>query len=164
MEINNSNYDDMLMDSIIEQQQNNKLLKRKCVDYHTPAVLDISSRLYYKTMRSRQTRLDTPYLQPHSSYIHLMGLPISRRSAPDPSSVYCTFMAHVTRAKNSSAVMCLRWTPGGQRLLTGNYDRKSHLTDHRVAQLDAMGFVWSKAPTLKLSLPAEDNSSSTTND
>ena len=42
--------------------------------------------------------------------------------------------------------------------------RKSHLTDHRVAQLDAMGFVWSKAPTLKLSLPAEDNSSSTTND
>lgn len=42
--------------------------------------------------------------------------------------------------------------------------RKSHLSDHRVAQLDEIGFVWSKAPTLKLSLPAEENSSSATND
>jgi len=92
-------------DEYRQTAQDGKSLKRKCVDYHNPAVLDISSRLYRKATRSHTTRIDALYLQPHSSYIPLMGLPISRVSAPDPSLVYCTNMAHVTRAKNSSAVM-----------------------------------------------------------
>jgi hypothetical protein len=138
--IHNNNYNDLLVDNFMEQQQqqqqqqhhhldSSKTLKRKCVDYHTSAVVDISSRLYLKSVRSRSSRLDTPYLQPHSSYIPLLGLPISRRSSPDPSSVFCTHMAHVTRAKNSSAVMCLSWTPGGRRLLTGNYEGEFTLWD-----------------------------------
>lgn len=156
--INNHNYSDLLMDDILEQQQqqhpqpqqhhvdSSKTLKRKCVDYHTSAVVDISSRLYVQSVRSRSMRLDTPYLQPHSSYISLMGLPISRRSSPDPSSVYCTHMAHVTRAKNSSAVMCLSWTPGGRRLLTGNYEGEFTLWDGMLGSFWNRFFGFSVCP------------------
>ena len=38
-------------------------------------------------------------------------------------------MAHVTRAKNSYPVMCLSWTPGGRRLLTGNQEGEFTLWD-----------------------------------
>eukprot|EP00557_Chaetoceros_sp_GSL56_P012197 CAMPEP_0176485284 /NCGR_PEP_ID=MMETSP0200_2-20121128/4958_1 /TAXON_ID=947934 /ORGANISM="Chaetoceros sp., Strain GSL56" /LENGTH=422 /DNA_ID=CAMNT_0017881919 /DNA_START=474 /DNA_END=1742 /DNA_ORIENTATION=+ len=38
-------------------------------------------------------------------------------------------MAHVTRAKNSSPVMALSFTPGGRRLLTGNQDGEFTLWD-----------------------------------
>lgn len=80
-------------------------LKRKCIDFHNPALVDLSSRLYRKSLRSSYARLDAPYMQPHSSYLRFMGLPISDTSCPNPSTVYCTQMAHVTRAKNSNPVM-----------------------------------------------------------
>eukprot|EP00591_Stephanopyxis_turris_P006239 CAMPEP_0195525578 /NCGR_PEP_ID=MMETSP0794_2-20130614/26068_1 /TAXON_ID=515487 /ORGANISM="Stephanopyxis turris, Strain CCMP 815" /LENGTH=508 /DNA_ID=CAMNT_0040656065 /DNA_START=17 /DNA_END=1540 /DNA_ORIENTATION=+ len=104
-------------------------LKRKCVDYHNPAVLDLSSRLYRKSSRSYHSRIDVPYLQPHSSYLRMMGLPISEVACSDPSAAFCTQMAHVTRAKNSNPVMCLSWTPGGRRLLTGNQEGEFTLWD-----------------------------------
>ena len=84
---------------------NKNNLKRKCIDFHNPAVIELSSRLYRKSLRSQFQRMDAPYIQPHSSYIRLMGLPISSSSLPNPSFVYCTQMAHVTRAKNSNPVM-----------------------------------------------------------
>lgn len=114
-----------------DDQDQRPNLKRKCIDFHNPAVIDLSSRLYRKACRSSHVR-DTglmPFLQPHSSYLRLMGLPIGEMSAPNPSVAYLTQMAHVTRAKNSNPVMCLSWTPGGRRLLTGNQEGEFTLWD-----------------------------------
>ena len=63
-----------------------------------------------------------------------MGLPLgevgsSRGGDVIPSVAYLTHLAHVTRAKNSSPVMCLSWTPGGRRLLTGNQEGEFTLWD-----------------------------------
>lgn len=112
-----------------DQQQQRANLKRKCIDFHNPAVIDVSSRLFNKPSRSFLARLDAPYLQPHSAYIRFMGLPLSQVSFPNPSVAYTTQMAHVTRAKNSYPVMCLSWTPGGRRLLTGNQEGEFTLWD-----------------------------------
>ena len=103
-------------------------LKRKCIDYHAPAVLDLESRLYRKACRTAHVR-DAPFLQPHSSYLRHLGLPIMDASAPTHSMAYLTYMAHVTRAKNSQPVMSLSWTPGGRRLLTGNQEGEFTLWD-----------------------------------
>ena len=111
-----------------EQKAAERNLIRKCIDYHAPAVLDITNRLYYKACRSSHVRNDV-YLQPHSAYLRLMGMPLAGVSAPNPSMAYCTHLAHVTRAKNSTPVMCLSWTPGGRRLLTGNQEGEFTLWD-----------------------------------
>ena len=111
-----------------EQKAAEKNLIRKCVDYHTPGVIDTSNRLYSKACRTAHVR-NRIYLEPHSSYLRLMGMPISQASAPNPSVCYLTFLAHVTRAKNSTPVMCLSWTPGGRRLLTGNQEGEFTLWD-----------------------------------
>jgi len=112
-----------------EQEAAQRNLKRKCVDYHNPAVIDLSDRLYNKSSRSSYARHYQNYLQPHSSYLRLMGMPISTVHAPNVSSAYLTYLAHVTRAKNSWPVMCLSWTPGGRRLLTGNSEGEFTLWD-----------------------------------
>lgn len=111
-----------------EQVAAERNLIRKCIDFHTPAVMDVSNRLYFNASRFHHVR-NAPYLQPHSAYLRLMGLPISTASAPDPSTVFCTHLAHVTRAKNSTPVMSLSWTPGGRRLLTGNQEGEFTLWD-----------------------------------
>lgn len=111
-----------------EQQAAERNLIRKCIDYHTPGAVDINSRLFTKACRSSHVRKSL-YLQPHSSHWRLMGMPLSSVSAPNPSTCYLTFMAHVTRAKNSTPVMCLSWTPGGRRLLTGNQEGEFTLWD-----------------------------------
>ena len=103
-------------------------LKRKCIDYHAPAVLDLESRLYRKACRTAHVR-DAPFLQPHSSYLPRLGLPIMDAAAPCHSMAYLTYIAHVTRAKNSQPVMSLSWTPGGRRLLTGNQEGEFTLWD-----------------------------------
>lgn len=115
-------------DDDAEQKAAERNLIRRCVDYHTPAVVDISNRLYRKASRSAHVR-NYPYLQPHSAYLRLMGMPISEVSAPNPSTCYVTYMAHIAKAKNASAVHCLSWTPGGRRLLTGNFDGEFTLWD-----------------------------------
>eukprot|EP01083_Nonionella_stella_P255867 877646_1 len=92
-------------------------LKRKCIDYHTGALMDVCSRLY-KSRRS----CDAIYAQPHSSYLRLNALPITSLPNSIHSNAFLTHMAHVTRAKNSSPVMTLSFTPGGRRLLTGNQE------------------------------------------
>lgn len=111
-----------------EQQAAERNLKRKCIDYHTPAVIDITSRLYRKfsTCPSSSSQL---YLQPHSSYLRLMGMPIATTATTSSSEALLTHLAHVTRAKNSTPVLCLSWTPGGRRLLTGNQDGEFTLWD-----------------------------------
>jgi polyadenylation factor subunit 2 len=111
-----------------EQKAAERNLIRKCIDFHNPAVLDTSNRLYYNASRSSHVR-NMPYLQPHSTYLRLMGMPVSTVSAPNPSTAFLTHLAHVTRAKNSTPVMCLSWTPGGRRLLTGNQDGEFTLWD-----------------------------------
>jgi polyadenylation factor subunit 2 len=59
-----------------------------------------------------------------------MGMPLSDVNAPNhPSTCLVTFLAHVTRAKNSTPVMCCSWTPGGRRLLTGNQEGEFTLWD-----------------------------------
>ena len=59
-----------------------------------------------------------------------MSLPISDCIGHlNPSKIYCTQLAHVTRAKNSNPVMSLSWTPGGRRLLTGNQEGEFTLWD-----------------------------------
>jgi polyadenylation factor subunit 2 len=113
-----------------EQKAAERNLLRKCVDYHVPAVIDIENRLYYKASQTNHARHFLPYLQPHSSALRLMGMPISNVvSDPINSNAFCTFLAHVTRAKNSTPIMCLSWTPGGRRLLTGNQDGEFTLWD-----------------------------------
>jgi polyadenylation factor subunit 2 len=112
-----------------EQKAAERNLIRRCVDYHNPAVIDITNRLYMKACRSAHVKHHQPYLQPHSTYLRLMGMPISTVSAPNPSTCYLTYLAHVTRAKNSTPVMCLSWTPGGRRLLTGNQEGEFTLWD-----------------------------------
>lgn len=115
-----------------KQEQQRANLKRKCIDFHNPALIDVQSRLYRKACRSSHVRNDygnLVYMQAHSSYLRFMGLPIGDVACPNPSTVYCTQMAHVTRAKNSNPVMCLSWTPGGRRLLTGNQEGEFTLWD-----------------------------------
>jgi polyadenylation factor subunit 2 len=97
------------------EPQDTQNLKRKCVDYHTCAVIDVSSRLY----KSRRMQ-DNFQPLPHSSYIKHMSLPVSFLPSVIASTAYLTHIAHVTRAKNSTPVICLSFTPGGRRLLTGN--------------------------------------------
>jgi polyadenylation factor subunit 2 len=104
-------------------------LIRRSVDYHVPAVLDLQNRLYVKAGRTHQVRQFTRYLQPHSSQLRLMGMPLSQVSVPVASACYLTWNAHTTRAKNSSPVLCLSWTPGGRRLLTGNQEGEFTLWD-----------------------------------
>ena len=58
-----------------------------------------------------------------------MGMPLSTVSDPIAASFYLTWLAHTTRAKNSTPVMCLSWTPGGRRLLTGNQEGEFTLWD-----------------------------------
>eukprot|EP00560_Eucampia_antarctica_P003560 CAMPEP_0197837014 /NCGR_PEP_ID=MMETSP1437-20131217/30816_1 /TAXON_ID=49252 ORGANISM="Eucampia antarctica, Strain CCMP1452" /NCGR_SAMPLE_ID=MMETSP1437 /ASSEMBLY_ACC=CAM_ASM_001096 /LENGTH=507 /DNA_ID=CAMNT_0043443683 /DNA_START=176 /DNA_END=1699 /DNA_ORIENTATION=+ len=111
------------------QDQERRNLKRKCIDFHNPAVLDLSSRLYRKACRSLHVRSFGPSLQPHSSNIRLMSTFLAEVGAPTTSMAYLTQMAHVTRAKNSSPVMCLAWTPGGRRLLSGNQEGEFTLWD-----------------------------------
>lgn len=111
-----------------EQEAAERNLIRRCVDYHGPAVIDLQDRMYRRACRSRDVR-NSLYLQPHSSQLRLMGMPISKVSAPIPSEFYLTYRAHVTRAKNSHPIICLSWTPGGRRLLTGNHEGEFTLWD-----------------------------------
>ena len=111
-----------------EQKAAERNLIRKCIDFHSPGVIDVSNRLYFKACRSSHVR-SAPYLQPHSAYLRLMGMPISTVAAPNASTAFVTHLAHVTRAKNSTPVMCLSWTPGGRRLLTGNQEGEFTLWD-----------------------------------
>ena len=95
-------------------ENNNKAeLKRKCIDYHTPAVLDVTSRLYRKpnsrlhTLPGGSGRAGYPYIQCHTNYLKLLGLPCGEGVGGDviPSVAFLTYCAHVTRAKNSNPVM-----------------------------------------------------------
>jgi polyadenylation factor subunit 2 len=112
-----------------EQTAAERNLIRKCVDYHAPAVIDLEHRYYHKASCSGHVRSAHHYLQPHSAYFRMMGLPISHVADPINSMTFCTYLAHVTRAKNSTPIMCLSWTPGGRRLLTGNQDGEFTLWD-----------------------------------
>ena len=118
-----------------EQEAAERNLIRRVIDYHSPAVIDIQNRLYFShrnhTANIRQRYSCSPYtLQPHSNYIRLMGMPIRNSSiAPIPSELFLTYRAHVTRAKNSTPIICLSWTPGGRRLLTGNHEGEFTLWD-----------------------------------
>lgn len=107
-----------------EQEAAERNLIRRCIDYHVPATLDVQDRLY----RNKRTKQHN-YLQYHSTYIRLMGMPISNMSDPNPRDYLLTYCAHVTKAKNSSPIVCLSWTPGGRRLLTGNNEGEFTLWD-----------------------------------
>ena len=93
--------------------ENKAELKRKCIDYHTPAVLDVTSRLYRKpnsrlhTLPGGSGRAGYPYIQCHTNYLKLLGLPCGEGVGGDviPSVAFLTYCAHVTRAKNSNPVM-----------------------------------------------------------
>lgn len=118
-------------DQDVEQEAAERNLIRRCIDYHGPAVLDCQNRLYFAHSRQRNSR---PYLQPHSSYLRLMGMPLQSVSNNNgtnlmTSEFYLTWMAHVTRAKNSTPIICCSWTPGGRRLLTGNNEGEFTLWD-----------------------------------
>jgi hypothetical protein len=57
-----------------EDDQQQTELKRRCIDYHTPAVLDLTSRLYRKSNRRLHSLpggsgLAYPYLQCHTNYV-----------------------------------------------------------------------------------------------
>jgi polyadenylation factor subunit 2 len=113
-----------------EQDAAERNLLRRCVDYHTPAILDITSRLYRKAHRRSHLPPTCPYLQPHSSYIRHMLPPLTTvATRPSASEFNCTYMAHMTRAKNSTPILCCSWTPGGRRLLTGNQEGEFTLWD-----------------------------------
>src|SRR6056300_218649 len=70
---NNNNNDENNNEEGEEQQTE---LKRRCIDYHTPAVIDLSSRLYRKSNRRSHalpggSGLAYPYLQCHTNYVSL---------------------------------------------------------------------------------------------
>jgi hypothetical protein len=104
-------------DELQQQEEDNKgqsELKRRCIDYHTPSIIDVSSRLYRKTNRSSHAKpggsglAGYTYLQCHTNYLKLMGLPCGEgaNGGHVVSSVgYLTYCAHVTRAKNSQPVL-----------------------------------------------------------
>ena len=59
-----------------EEGEQQTELKRRCIDYHTPAVLDLTSRLYRKSNRRSHALpggagLAYPYLQCHTNYVSL---------------------------------------------------------------------------------------------
>ena len=111
-----------------EQEAAERNLIRRCVDYHGPATIDLQDRLFRKACRSHHVR-ERPYIQDHSSYIRFLPMPIAQASFFTPSNFYLTYCAHVTRAKNSTPIICLSWTPGGRRLLTGNSEGQFTLWD-----------------------------------
>ena len=118
-----------------EQEAAERNLIRRVIDYHGPAVIDVQNRLYATSrrghhIRQRNNSSSIYTVQPHSNYIRCMGLPIrNSTSAPIPSELFLTYRAHVTRAKNSTPIICLSWTPGGRRLLTGNHEGEFTLWD-----------------------------------
>jgi hypothetical protein len=112
----NENDDDDDDDELHPQEENKGTseLKRRCIDYHTPSIIDVSSRLYRKTNRSSHAQpggsglAGYTYLQCHTNYLKLMGLPCGEgaNGGHVVSSVgYLTYCAHVTRAKNSQPVL-----------------------------------------------------------
>jgi hypothetical protein len=110
-------YNDDDDDELLQQEENkgqSSELKRRCIDYHTPSIIDVSSRLYRKTNRSSHAipggsgLAGYTYLQCHTNYLKLMGLPCGEGANGGHviSSVgYLTHCAHVTRAKNSQPVL-----------------------------------------------------------
>jgi hypothetical protein len=59
-----------------EGEEEQTELKRRCIDYHTPAVIDLTSRLYRKSNRRSHalpggSGLAYPYLQCHTNYVSL---------------------------------------------------------------------------------------------
>ena len=107
-------YDDELLQQQREDKHQSSELKRRCIDYHTPSVLDVSSRLYRKTNRRSHARpggsglAGYAHLQCHAGYLRLMGLPCGEGANGGhvvPSVGYLTYCAHVTRAKNSQPVL-----------------------------------------------------------
>lgn len=69
---NGNNFNDDNGDGEEEQKD----LKRRCVDYHSPAVLDLTSRLYRKSNRRSHalpggSGLAYPYLQCHTNYVSI---------------------------------------------------------------------------------------------
>lgn len=108
----NNNGDDDDDELLLENKQSE--LKRRCIDYHTPSVLDVSSRLYRKTNRRSHALpggsglAGYPHLQCHTNYLKWMGMP-SGDGANGGNVVasvgYLTYCAHVTRAKNSQPVL-----------------------------------------------------------
>jgi polyadenylation factor subunit 2 len=112
-----------------EQEAAERNLIRRCVDYHGPAVIELQDRLYRKACRTSHVRRQ-PFLQPHSSYLRMYKTPLAQvTSDPIASELYLTYLAHVTRAKNSNPIQCVSWTPGGRRLLTGNHEGEFTLWD-----------------------------------
>ncbi len=89
-------------------------LKRRCIDYHTPSILDVSSRLYRKPNKRLHAipggsgLAGYPYIQCHTNYLRHMGLSWGEGGTGGnviPSCAFLTYCAHVTRAKNSNPVM-----------------------------------------------------------
>ena len=106
--------DELLLQQQREDKHQSSELKRRCIDYHTPSVLDVSSRLYRKTNRRSHARpggsglAGYGHLQCHANYLKLMGLPCGEGANGGhvvPSVGYLTYCAHVTRAKNSQPVL-----------------------------------------------------------
>lgn len=112
-----------------EQEAAERNLIRRCVDYHGPSVWDVQQRRFTKSVVSHHVRNNKVFLQPHASYLRKMGMPIAHVGHGTASELFLTYCAHVTRAKNSTPIISLSWTPGGRRLLTGNNDGEFTLWD-----------------------------------
>jgi len=83
--------------------------KQRACDFHNTALLDVGSRIRKKRM---------PALFGHKDYLRHMALPMTCLS--DSSQGYNTRLTYVTKLKNSDAITCCCWAPGGRRLITGN--------------------------------------------
>jgi hypothetical protein len=90
----------------------NSELKRRCIDYHNPSIIDLSSRLYRKPHRRSHALhggsglAGYVHMQCHANYLRNMGMPCGEGMGNVvPSHAFLTYCAHVTRAKNSNPVM-----------------------------------------------------------
>lgn len=73
----NNDDDDNNEDGEEEEEEQQTELKRRCIDYHSPAVLDLTSRLYRKSNRRSHalpggSGLAYPYLQCHTNYVSVI--------------------------------------------------------------------------------------------
>lgn len=74
---NNNDNDNENNNNEEEGEEQQTELKRRCIDYHTPAVIDLTSRLYRKSNRRSHalpggSGLAYPYLQCHTNYVSLI--------------------------------------------------------------------------------------------
>ncbi|EKE41386.1 hypothetical protein ENUP19_0244G0004 [Entamoeba nuttalli] len=86
--------------------------ERRCIDFNCcHSEMDSTYSMYCQTSR-------VPYCHQHYSYTRYLQPPILCTS--NPGINITTKFVHTSINKNKTPVYCMRWTPDGRRIVTGN--------------------------------------------